>query len=118
MKTSLKLFLASLVLLTQGFAQEPKQALAKQGLAKQISFGQPQMERAVSGAPLLPAPVVQPKALPPLNPSLGEIARRARAAHSTAPKAQVVVETDTAAQKTDHAETTAATTNQTTPTQE
>lgn len=114
MKTSLKLFLASLVLLTQGFAQEPKQALAKQ-----ISSGGNKTETAVSGgAPLPPAPVVQPKALPPLNPSLGEIARQARAAHSTAPKAQVVVETDTAEQKTDHAETTVATTNQTTPNQE
>ena len=113
MKTSLKLFLASLVLLTQGFAQEPKQALAKQ-----VSSGEPKTERAVSGAPLPPAPVVQPKALPPLNPSLGEIARQARAAHSTAPKAQVIVETDTAEQKTDHAEATAATSNQATPNQE
>lgn len=95
MKTSLKLFLASLVLLTQGFAQEPKQALAKQ-----VSSGGNKTETAVSGgAPLPAAPVVQPKALPALNPPLGDIARQARVAHAAAQKAQVVVETDTAAEQ-------------------
>jgi hypothetical protein len=38
--------------------------------------------------------MVQPKALPPLNPSLGEIARKARAARAVAPKAQVVMADD------------------------
>ena len=59
MKTSLKLFLASIVLLTQGFAQEPKQALAKQ-----VSSGANKTETAVSGgAPLPAAPVVLPAKL-------------------------------------------------------
>ncbi len=106
MKTSLKLFLAGLVLLTQGFGQEPKQALAKASTA-------PTKNETVSGAPpQAVAPVVQPKALPPLNPPLGDIARQARAAHAAAPKAQVVVETDTAEQKADQSQTTAAAPNQ------
>ena len=44
--------------------------------------------------PHRPAPKIEPKALPPLNPSLGEIARQARAAHAAAAKAQVVVADD------------------------
>jgi hypothetical protein len=107
MKTSLKLFLAGLVLLTQGFGQEPKQALAKASTAATKN------ETIVSGAaPQAVGPVVQPKALPPLNPPLGDIARQARAAHAAAPKAQMVVETDTAKQKEDKSQTTAATSNQ------
>lgn len=91
MRTSLKMLLAGLVLITQGLGQEPKQALAKQ-----VSSGETRKETVVIDALLPTAPVVQPKALPPLNPPLGDIARRARAARITAPKAQVVVETDTA----------------------
>jgi hypothetical protein len=99
MKTSLQVFLAGLVLLTPGFAQEPKQALAKH-----VSSGESRKETVVSGAPLLPAPVLQPKALPPLNPPLGDIARLARVAHAAAPKAQVVVETDAAQQKPENSQ--------------
>lgn len=94
MKTSLKLVLAGLVLLTQGFGQEPKQALAKQ-----VATPQSRKETIVTGAPQAAAPVVQPKALPALNPSLGEIARQARAAHAAAPKAQEVADTDNVQQK-------------------
>jgi hypothetical protein len=94
MQTALRVFLAGLVLVTQGFAQEPKQSLAKQA-----SSGESRRETVVNGAPLQAAPVLQPKALPPLNPPLGDIARLARAAHAAAPKAQVVVETDAAQQK-------------------
>jgi hypothetical protein len=93
MQTSLKLFLASLVLLTQGFGQEPKQALTKQ------STGQTRKETIASASPQPVAPVVEPKALPPLDPPLGDIARQARAARAAAPKAQVVVETDAVQQK-------------------
>lgn len=108
MKTSLKVFLASLVLLTHGFGQEPKQALAKPASTTPTKY-----ETVVSGAaPQAAAPAVQPKALPPLNPPLGDIARQARAAHAAAPKAQMVVETDTAEQKEDNSQTTAATSNQ------
>ena len=82
MKTSLKVFLASLVLLTQGFGQEPKQALAKQ-----VSIAAGKTETIASGAPQPVAPVVEPKALPPLNPPLGDMARQARAARAAAPKA-------------------------------
>lgn len=94
MKTSLKLVLAGLVLLTYGFAQEPKQALAKQ-----VATPESQKEIIVTGAPQTAAPMVQPKALPPLSPSLGEIARQARAAHAAAPKAQEVADTDTVQHK-------------------
>ena len=94
MKTSLRVLVAGLVLLTQGFGQEPKQPLAKQ-----VPSSENKKETVVSGAPLTPAPVVEPKALPPLNPPLGDIARQARAARAAAPKAIVVVETDTADQQ-------------------
>jgi hypothetical protein len=90
--TSLKLILASLLLLTQTFGQEPKKALA------QLSpDGKTQI--VVAGAAQAPAPAIEPKALPPLNPPLGDIARQARAAHAAAQKAQMVLETDTAQQK-------------------
>jgi hypothetical protein len=91
MKTSLQLFLAGLVLLTQGFGQEPKQPLAKQ-----VASGQIRTETVANGSLQPAAPVVEPKALPPLNPTLGDIAREARAAHATAQKAQMVVDSDTA----------------------
>ena len=106
MKTSWKLLLAALVLVSCAFAQEPKQALAKQ-----VSSGENKKEMIVSGAPLPAAPTVSPKALPALNPPLGDIARIARAAHNTAPKALMVVETDTAEEKADQTEP-AATTEQ------
>jgi hypothetical protein len=90
--TSLKLILASLLLLTQAFGQEPKKSLA------QLSpDGKTQI--VVAGTAQAPAPAIEPKALPPLNPPLGDIARQARAAHAGAQKAQMVVETDTAQQK-------------------
>jgi len=41
-----------------------------------------------------PASMWLPKALPRLNPSLGEIARKARAAHAEATKAKLVVAED------------------------
>jgi hypothetical protein len=94
MKASLRVLVAGLVLLTQGFGQEPKQPLAK--LA---SSSENKKETIVSGAPLPSAPVVEPKALPPMNPPLGDIARQARAARAAAAKAIVVVETDTADQQ-------------------
>ena len=94
MKTSLRVLVAGLVLLTQGFGQEPKQILAKQ-----VSSGENKKETIVRGAPLPSAPFVEPKALPPLNPPLGDMARQARAARAAAPKAIVVVETDTADQQ-------------------
>jgi len=93
MKTS-KLFLAGLVLLTQGFGQEPKRALAQQ-----ISAAGTKTQTVASGAAQPLAPVAHPKALPPLNPPLGDIARQARAAHAAAPKAQMVVESETAEKK-------------------
>jgi hypothetical protein len=49
MKTSLKLFLASFSVADSGFAQEPKQALAKQ-----VSSGGNKTETAVSGAARYP----------------------------------------------------------------
>jgi hypothetical protein len=55
MKTSLKLVLAGLVLLTQGFGQEPKQALAKQ-----VATPESRKETIVTGAQQTAAPVVQP----------------------------------------------------------
>src|SRR5262249_37538625 len=92
------------VLLTPAFAQEPKQALDKIS-----SSGESKTETVVTGARQPEAPVVEPKALPVMNPPLGDIARQARAAHAAAQKAHVVVDTDTAAPKTHDTETTAAT---------
>jgi hypothetical protein len=94
LKTSLKLFLAGLVLLTQGFGQEPKQALGKQ-----VSTAEASKETIVSASAQPVAPVVEPKALPPMYPPLGDIARQARAAHAAALKARVVVETDAVQQE-------------------
>jgi hypothetical protein len=82
------------VLLTQGFGQEPKQALTKQG-----STAEARKETIASASPQAVAPVVEPKALPPLNPPLGDIARQARAARAAALKARVVLETDAVQQK-------------------
>jgi hypothetical protein len=95
MKPALKLLIASLVLLTQGFAQEPKKAIVPQD----SSVLQSRDQVIATGTAQRPAPVVQPKALPTLSPSLGDIARAARAAHAAAPKAQVVVAEDAPAQK-------------------
>ena len=99
MKTSWKLLLAALVLVSCAFAQEPKQALAKQ-----VSSGENKKEMIVSGARLPAAPTVEPKALPAMNPPLGDIARIARAAHNAAPKALMIVETDTAEENADQPE--------------
>ncbi len=90
MKTSLMLVVAGLVLATQAFGQEPTQALAKQ-------VATPQTIKAiiVTGSAQPDAPVIEPKALPVMNPTLGDIARQARADHANAPKAHSLVETDT-----------------------
>lgn len=95
MNTLLKLLVASLVLLAPAFSQEPKHAVVAHETAGQS--GTPREQLIATGSPRRPAPLVQPKALPPLNPSLGEIARRAREARAAAPKAQVVVADDVAA---------------------
>jgi hypothetical protein len=100
MKTSLKLLLASMALLSLAYGQEPTQALTKQ-----VSSAQAAKDVVVvSGVPQTAAPVIEPKALPPMNPPLGDIARLARASHAAAPKALVVVETDTAEQKDEQKE--------------
>ena len=80
------------VLLTVAFAQEPKHAVVAQEPAAGSAASTTQM--IATGSPQRPAPLVEPKALPPLNPSLGEIARKARAVHAEAPKAQVVIADD------------------------
>jgi hypothetical protein len=92
MKLLLKVLIGGVVLLTTAFAQEPKHAVVAQEPAAPSAASTTQM--MATGTPQRPAPVVQPKALPPLNPSLGEIARKARAAHAAAPKAQVVLADD------------------------
>jgi hypothetical protein len=93
MKRWLPLLVVIAVLQTQGLGQEPKHVL------KQEPVVQGSVSTSASGRPQAPAPVVEPKALPPLNPPLGDIARQARAAHAAALKAHGVVETDEAAQK-------------------
>ena len=92
MKLLLKVLFGGVVLLTVAFAQEPKHAVVAQEPAAPSAASTTQM--AATGSPQRPAPLVQPKALPPLNPSLGEIARKARAAHAAVPKAQVVLADD------------------------
>lgn len=98
MKTLLNLLITCLVLLlTQGFTQEPKRAVVAQEPAGGSGVSRDQI--IATGSPQRAAPTVQPKALPQLSPSLGEIARAARAAHAAAPKAQVVVADDAPPQK-------------------
>ena len=92
MRLLLKILIGGVVLLTTAFAQEPKHAVVAQEPVTQRGASTTQM---ISTGPVEhPAPAVLPKALPPLNPSLGEIARKARAAHAAAPKAQVVLADD------------------------
>ena len=92
MRLLLKILLGGVVLLTTAFAQEPKHAVVAQEPVTQRGASTTQM--ISTGPAERTAPVVLPKALPPLNPSLGEIARKARATHAEAPKAQVVVADD------------------------
>jgi hypothetical protein len=98
MKTLLRLLMTGLVLLlTQGFAQEPQRAVVAQ---EPVGASQGSRDQTIAtGTSQRPAPVVLPKALPELNPSLAEIARAARAAHAAAQKAQVVVADDAPPQK-------------------
>jgi hypothetical protein len=92
MKLLLKVLIGRAVLLTVAFAQEPKHAVTPQEPVASSAASTTQM--IATADPQRPAPKVEPKALPPLNPSLGEIARLARAAHAAAAKAQVVVADD------------------------
>jgi hypothetical protein len=97
MKLLLKVLIGAVVLMATAFAQEPSHAVVAQEPAKQSAASTEQF--VATGSPQRPAPAVEPKALPPLNPSLGEIARKARAAHATAPKAQMVLADDAPPQK-------------------
>jgi hypothetical protein len=92
MKTLSQLMIAGLVLVTPLFAQEPKRAVVPQQTIAETKISTDQF--VATGGPQQRAPQIQPKALPPMNPSLGEIARRARAAHAEAPKVQMVVADD------------------------
>jgi hypothetical protein len=92
MKLLLKVLFGGVVLLTVAFAQEPTHGVVAQEPAGPSAASREQS--VATGSPQRPAPAVQPKALPPLNPSLGEIARKARAVHAAAPKAQVVLADD------------------------
>ena len=92
MKLLLKVLIGAAVLLTVAFAQEPKHAVAPQEPVAASAASSTQM--IATGDAQRPAPKVEPKAMPPLNPSLGEIARQARAAHAKAVKAQVVIADD------------------------
>jgi len=99
MKTLSQLLIAGLVLVTPLFAQEPKRAVVPQETIAQTKVSTDQI--VVTGSAQQRAPQVLPKALPPMNPSLGEIARRARAAHAEAPKALMVVADDALLQDND-----------------
>ena|SRR5208282_3084343 len=97
MKLLLKILIGSVVLVSTAIAQEPTHAVVAQEPVAPSAASREQFVAAGSGQ--RPAPLVEPKALPPLNPSLGEIARKARAAHAAAPKAQVVLADDAPPQK-------------------
>jgi hypothetical protein len=92
MKLLLKVLIGGAVLLTVAFAQEPRHAVVALEPAAPSAASTTQI--IATGSPQRPAPLVEPKALPPLNPSLGEIARKARAAHAVATKAQVAIADD------------------------
>ena len=92
MNLLLKLLIAGVLLMATGFAQELKRDARPQ---EPVAGSQASTEQTIAtGVRHRPAPLVQPKALPRLNPSLGEIARRARAARAEAPKAKLVVAED------------------------
>jgi len=92
MKRLLKLLIGGVLLMATVFAQELKRGALPQ---EPVAQHQASTEQIIATGVRHPsAPVIQPKALPPLNPSLGEIARRARAAHAEAPKAKLVVAED------------------------
>ncbi|MGH9546358.1 MAG: hypothetical protein ACRD23_14215 [Terriglobales bacterium] len=97
MKLLLRLLVASVMLTATGFAQELEPGAARHQPATDSKVSTEQT--VATGPRQRRAPVVLPKALPRLNPSLGEIARRVRAAHAEAPKAQVVVADDAPPQK-------------------
>ena len=97
MKLLLKVLFGGVVLVSVAFAQEPTHAVVAQEPVAQSGTSTTQM--TATGTPQRPAPLVPPKALPPLNPSLGEIARKARATHAAAPKAQVTLADDTPPQE-------------------
>ncbi len=92
MKMLSQILIAGLVMVTPMFAQEPKHAVVAQETIAEAKISTDQT--VATGAAERRAPQVLPKALPPMNPTLGEIARRARAAHAEAPKAQMVVADD------------------------
>jgi hypothetical protein len=92
MKLLLKVLIGGAVLLTVAFAQEPKRAVVAQDPVSPLTASTTQL--IATADPQRPAPKIEPKALPPMNPSLGEIARQARAAHAAAAKAQVVIADD------------------------
>jgi hypothetical protein len=92
MKMLSQMVIGGLVMVTPLFAQEPKHAVVAQETIAETKISTDQI--IATGAPERRAPQVLPKALPPMNPTLGEIARRARAAHAEAPKAQMVVADD------------------------
>ena len=92
MKMLSQLVIAGVVMVTPLFAQEPKRAVVPQETIAETKISTDQT--VATGLPQRRAPEVLPKALPPMNPTLGEIARRARAAHAEAPKAQMVVADD------------------------
>ena len=89
MKPLMNLLIASFLLLTPVFGQELKGRASKQAPA--VELREPTV---ITVSPGRSAPVIQPKPLPQLSLSLGEIARRARAARAAGPKAQVVVNDD------------------------
>ena len=97
MKLLLKVLIGGVMLIATAVAQEPAHAVAPQEPVKQSAGSSEQM--IATGSTGRPAPAIEPKALPPLNPSLGEIARKARAAHAVAPKAQAVLADDVPPQK-------------------
>ena len=69
MKLLLKVLIGGTVLLTVAFAQEPKHAVAPQEPVSASAASTTQM--IATADPHRPAPKIEPKALPPLNPSLG-----------------------------------------------
>ena len=97
MRLLLKLLIAGVILVATGFAQEPRHALVAQ---EPVAPSRAPTEQFIAmGSPQRPAPLVQPKALPALNPSLAEVARKVRAAHAAVPKAQVVLADDAPSHK-------------------
>lgn len=88
----LTVLVVAFALLPMAFGQEPNRK--RMGI-RQEALRPPSEQIFTQGFLHKPAPLLQPKALPVLNPPMGDIARQARITHAATLKAEMVFEEDT-----------------------